>query len=58
MGEVISIEKNKEEEDSLVLCPICDQDNIISLHFFVYEQKTFKCCICGTDYEYNDKCNT
>ena len=54
MGEVIPIEKHKKEEDSLVLCPICQQDNIISLHFFVYEQKTFKCCICGTDYEYND----
>jgi len=53
MGEVISINNLKPEEDTLILCQTCDAENILSLTYFVYEDGTFKCTNCGSSYMFN-----
>ena len=57
MGEVISIGKFKPEEDTLILCQICEGKDILALTYFVYEDCSFKCTNCGTSYMFNIAAN-
>tara|TARA_R110000744_G_scaffold216935_1_gene335637 strand:- start:30 stop:212 length:183 start_codon:yes stop_codon:yes gene_type:complete len=57
MGEVISIGKVKTEEDTLILCQICDAEDILSLTYFAYEDGSFKCANCGATYLFNTIAN-
>ena len=54
MGEVIEIKNRKPEEDTLILCEICDAEDRLCLTFFVYEDGTFKCSNCGSSYVFNE----
>ena len=53
MGEVIPINNPKPEEDTLILCEMCDVEGRLSLTFFVYEDGTFKCTNCGSSYMFD-----
>ena len=53
MGEVIEINNPKPEEDTLILCEMCDAEDRLCLTFFVYEDGTFKCTNCGSSYMFD-----
>ena len=57
MGEVVSIGKIKPEEDTLILCQVCDIMEVLSLTYFVYEDGSFKCTNCGTSFMFNIAAN-
>lgn len=57
MGEVVSIGKVKPEEDTLILCQVCDIIEVLSLTYFVYEDGSFKCTNCGTSFMFNIAAN-
>ena len=57
MGEVVSIGKVKPEEDTLILCQVCDIMEVLSLTYFVYEDGSFKCTNCGTSFMFNIAAN-
>ena len=53
MGEVIPIKNHKPEEDTLILCEMCDAEDRLCLTFFVYEDSVFKCTNCGSSYMFD-----
>ena len=57
MNDVLSFKKehknsSKEIEGQPFICEVCETNGIITAHFFLYDDMSFRCTTCGTGFEF------
>jgi hypothetical protein len=57
MNEVLPFKREdekffKEIEGQPFICQVCETNDIIVAHFFLYDDMSFRCTTCGTGFEF------
>jgi len=57
MSDVLPFKKeqkgsSKEIEGQPFICEVCEANDIITAHFFLYDDMSFRCTTCGTGFEF------
>ena len=55
MNTVVQFESAEQEEDANpIICHVCEQWDMLSAHWLLYDDGSFRCVTCGTGFDFEE----
>ena len=55
MNTVVQFESAEQEEDANpIICHVCEQWDMLSAHWLLYDDGSFRCVTCGTAFDFEE----